>query len=157
VIVFIARIAAEGKGQPLPARFCPACQLNALIGHGWRQRQAHDADQERIWVHRGICKECGRTVTFLPEMLVPGGHYSLRARQQAEQLATMDETRSVEECIPTCAHPERSADPSTVRRWFQRRVIGLGLKILWRFSPLPTLFAWDWKAARRILIAEPDS
>jgi len=96
-------------------------------------------------------------VTFLPEWLVPGGHYSLHARQQAERLITTQQAHSVEACIPESADPERSADPSTVRRWFQRRLMGLWLKVIWRFLPLPTLFAWDWKAARRTLIPEPNS
>jgi hypothetical protein len=156
VIVFIARITAEGKRQWLPTRLCPACQLIGLIGHGWRWRQAHDASHSRIRIQRGICKRCDATVTFLPEWLVPGGHYSLHARQQAERLATQ-QACSVEECIPDSADPERSADPSTVRRWFHRRLMGLWWKIFWRFSPLPTLFAWDWKAGRRTLIPEPNS
>jgi hypothetical protein len=93
---------------------------------------------------------------MLPDWLVPGGHYSLAARQQAEHLATEQE-RPLEECVPDSADSERCADPSTVRRWLQLRLASLCLTILARWVPLPTLFAWDWKAARRILIPETNS
>jgi hypothetical protein len=92
---------------------------------------------------------------MLPDWLVPGGHYSLRARQQAVQLAS-EPSRTVEECIPDSADPNRSADPSTVRRWFQRRLESLRTSLTTGANP-PTLFACDWKAARRILIPETSS
>ena len=110
----------------------------------------------RIRIHRGICKLCDRTLTMLPDWLVPGGHYSLPARQQAAQRAS-EPHRPVEECIPDSADPNRSADPSTVRRWFQRRLESLWLSIHGRWTQPPTLLAWDWKAASRILIPETSS
>ena len=48
--------------------------------------------------------------------------------------------------------PDRIADASTIRRWFWRRIESLPL-VLWA----PTLPAWDWRAASRILIARPIS
>src|ERR1039457_4214453 len=114
--------------------FVPACQQVSVIGHGWRSRQAHDANHTKISIRRGICKLCDRTLTMLPDWLVPGGHYSLAARQQAEHLATEQE-RSLEECVPDSADSERCADPSTVRRWFQRRLASLCLTILARWAP----------------------
>ena len=93
---------------------------------------------------------------MLPDWLVPGGPYSLPARQQAAQLAS-EPQRPVEECIPDSADPNRSADPSTVRRWFQRRLVSLCLSLVGMWAHPPTLFAWDWKAARRILIPETNS
>jgi hypothetical protein len=137
-------------------RICPACQVASVIGHGWRSRQAHDANHTRIRIHRGICKLCSQTLTMLPDWLVPGGHYSLTARQQAEQLATAD-VRPIEECVPDSLDAERCADPSTVRRWLQRRCASLFRYLILRWPALPTLFAWDWKAARRTLIPEPNS
>ena len=137
-------------------RVCPVCQQVSVIGHGWRRRQAHDANHTWIRIQRGICKLCDRTLTMLPDWLVPGGHYSLSARQQAAQLASKPE-RAVEQCIPDSLDPERSADPSTVRRWFQRRRESLSLSRLERWVQTPTLFAWDWKAARRLLIPETNS
>jgi hypothetical protein len=93
---------------------------------------------------------------MLPDWLVPGGHYSLSARQQAGQLASVPR-RAVEQCVPDSADPDRSADPSTVRRWFQRRVESLWLSLAGRWAQPPTRFAWDWKAAGRILIPETSS
>lgn len=137
-------------------RICPACRAASVIGHGWRSRQAHDAIHTRIRIQRGICKLCHLTLTMLPDWLIPGGHYSLLARQQAAQLASEDD-RPVEQCIPNSADRDRSADPSTVRRWLSRRIDSLWLSVLGMRVQLPTLFAWDWKAASRILIPEANS
>lgn len=156
MIVFIAWNEAEGKPGEM-VRICPACRQDSVIGHGWRSRQAHDANHTQIRIHRGICKLCDRTLTMLPDWLVPGGHYSLAARQQAEHLATEQE-RPLEACVPDSIDPERCADPSTVGRWFQRRRQSLWRSIIMaKWAPPPTLFAWDWKAARRILIPETSS
>lgn len=89
---------------------------------------------------------------MLPRWLIPGGHYSWEARRQAEQLA-LEKDLPVEQCVPEMADPQRSVEPSTVRRWFRRRWESL-LVGLFLIAPPPTLFAWDWKAASRILIAE---
>lgn len=155
MIVFISWNDAEGKPRQM-VRICPACQQASVIGHGWRSRQAHDANHTRIRIHRGICKLCDRTLTMLPDWLVPGGHYSLPARQQAAQRASQPH-RPVEECIPDSADGNRLADPSTVRRWFQRRLESLWLSLSGRWTQPPTLFAWDWKAASRMLIPEISS
>ena len=137
-------------------RICPACRQDSVIGHGWRERQAHDANHTWIRIRRGICKLCARTLTMLPDWVVPGGHYSLLARQQAAHLAS-ESKRPVEECIPDSADEAHAADPSTVRRWLERRVESLRLSLAGMWAQPPTLFAWDWKAARRILIAETNS
>lgn len=155
MIVFIAWNHAEGKPGEM-VRICPACEQVSVIGHGWRSRQAHDAHHTQIRIHRGICKLCDLTLTMLPDWLVPGGHYSLAARQQAEHLAAEPE-RPLEQCVPDSAGEKRYADPSTVRRWFRRRLESLWLCLVGRWPQPPTLFAWDWKAARRILIPETNS
>ena len=155
MIVFIAWNDAEGKPGEM-MRVYLACQQVSVIGHGWRSRQAHDANHTWIRIHRGICKLCDLTLTMLPDWLVPGGHYSLAARQQAARLAS-EPARTVEQCVPESADGERFADPSTVRRWLQRRRESLERCLAGQWPPPPTLFAWDWKAARRMLIPEPDS
>lgn len=154
VIVFIPRSAAgcnPGRldGEWLP-RQCPACAAVAVIGHGRRRRQAHDGTHDWILVRRGICKLCGGTLTVLPGWCVPGAPYSLAARQQA--LAALAQGSSAEQAAPDCRDPDRLADASTVRRWFWRRIESLRF-LLWA----PTLLAWDWRAASRILFAEPTS
>jgi hypothetical protein len=130
--------------------------MDSVIGHGWRSRQAHDAIHTCIRIQRGICKLCRRTLTILPDWLIPGGHYSLLARQQAAVLASQPD-RPLEECIPGSADKDRSADPSTVRRWLLRRTESLWMGILGIWLYPPTLFAWDWKAARRTLVPETNS
>jgi hypothetical protein len=154
VIVFIPRSAAGCNSEVaerewLPRR-CPACSRETIIGHGRRRRQAHDGQHDWIRVRRGICKVCGGTVTVLPAGCVPGAAYSLPARQQA--LASVAQGCPAEQASPHCRDPDRIADGSTIRRWFWRRLASL----LW-FGWSPTLFAWDWRAAARTLIAEPVS
>jgi hypothetical protein len=155
VIVFIPWNDVEGKPSGM-VRLCPACQTDSVIGHGWRGRQAHDATHTEIRIQRGLCKLCRLTLTMLPDWLIPGGQYSLLARQQAADLA-IEQGLPAEKCIPEDADRDRLADPSTVRRWFRRRVVSLVLSVLKKRMQTPTLFAWDWKAASRTLIPEANS
>ena len=121
-----------------------------IIGHGRRRRPAHDGIHDWILVRRGICKLCGGTLTVLPGWCVPGASYSLLARQQA--LDRLGQGYSAEQAAPDCRDSNRIADPSTIRRWFWRRIESLRF-LAWT----PTLLAWDWRAASRILIAEASS
>jgi hypothetical protein len=141
-------------------RLCPLCQSDTIIGHGRRCRQAHDDQHDRIWVRRGICRPCGKTFTVLPNWLAPSGHFSVPCRQLAcERIAAGD---TAEQAAPYCKDAARLPDPSTVRRWAQRRLISLwcwikvGVKDQ-RFLQTPTILAWDLGALRRILPIEARS
>ena len=141
-------------------RQCPVCQRHTVIGHGRRLRLAHDDRHERIWARRGICLPCGKTFTILPEWLAPSGHFTLRCRQQAcESIAAGD---SIEQAAPHCKDPTRLPDPSTLRRWAQRRLASLwcwiksGVKGR-HFLRTPTILAWDLGALCRILPMEARS
>jgi hypothetical protein len=154
VIVFIPRSGDECKpgeadSEWLP-RQCPACRQIAIIGHGRRRRQAHDAIRDWIVVRRGLCKGCGSTLTVLPAVCVPGALYALAARRQA--LDRLAGGCPLEQAAPDGRDPDRIADASTIRRWFWRRIQSPRL-LNW----MPTVFAWDWRAVGRILIAEPIS
>jgi hypothetical protein len=122
----------------------------AVNGNGRRARFAHDQDHDRIRVRRGRCRRCGRTLTVLPARCIPGARYSLIARQQAMQ--RIADGMTVEQASPDCLEPDRLADPSTLRRWFRRRMESLAFVVY----PVATMFAWDWRAASRILIPEPN-
>jgi len=141
-------------------RLCPLCQDGTIIGHGRRLRQAHDDQHERIWIRRGICRPCGKTFTVLPNWLAPSAPFTLHCRQQAcDHIAAGDTS---ERAAPHCKDPTRLPDPSTVRRWAQRRLISVccwlkagvkGLHFLWT----PTILAWDLGALCRILPIEARS
>jgi hypothetical protein len=143
----------------LPRR-CPFCGDHTISGHGRRLRPAHDDRQERIWVRRGICGPCGKTFTILPDWLAPSGHYTLRCRQQAcERIAAGD---SAEQAAPFCKDPTRLPDPSTVRRWAQRRLLSLCCWIRvgargQHFLRTPTILVWDLGAFCRMLPIEARS
>ena len=143
----------------LPRR-CPICRDDTIIGHGRRLRQCHDNQHEGIWVRRGICAPCKKTFTVLPDWLAPAGHYSLRCRQEACE--RIDGGDSTEQAAPHCRDSTRLPDPSTVRRWAQRRLTTLwcwmkvGVKDQ-QFLLTPTILAWDWTSIRRILPIEARS
>ena len=161
-------LTARGERQHRPGvipldllpRRCPVCRNHTIIGHGRRLRQAHDDRHERIWVRRGFCRPCNQTFTVLPDWLAPSASFSLRCRQQAcEHIAA---GASVEQAAPDCKDPSRSPDPSTLRRWAQRRLLCV---FLWvkagavgqHFLRAPTILAWDFGALCRILPIEARS
>ena len=143
----------------LPRR-CPVCGNHTIIGHGRRLRPTHDDRHERIWVRRGICRPCAKTFTILPDWLAPSGLYSLHCRQQAcEQIAAGD---SAELAVPHCKDATRLPDPSTLRRWAQRRMLSLWCWIRagakgQHFLLTPTIVAWDLGELCRILPLEAKS
>src|SRR4051794_678181 len=76
-----------------------------------------------MWIRCGFCRQYNNTFTILPDWLVPFGHYSLRCRQQAcERIAAGE---SAEQATLHCKDPALLPDPSTLRRWVQRRVFSL--------------------------------
>jgi len=143
----------------LPRR-CPICQNDTIIGHGRRLRQSHDGRRDSIWVRRGVCEPCRKTFTILPDWLAPSAHYSLHCRQQAcDRIAAGD---SAEQAAPHCKDPTRLPDSSTVRRWVQRRLIGVWCWVrsgthAERLLRTPTILAWDLGAVCRILPIEARS
>ncbi len=99
-------------------------------------------------MRRGWCGGCERTLTVLPCGCVPGGHYSLVARQEAiERLAG---GAALEQAAPECRDADRVAAPATIRRWAWRRIESLlvGAALGWDWLRAPTLVVWDWRALR---------
>jgi hypothetical protein len=114
-------------------------------------------------VRRGRCRLCGKTFTILPSWSPPYAHYTLRCRQQAWD-AVCSDGAGWEQSAPLCKDAARLPDPSTLRRWASRRLVSLwyGAKAWLRglankFLQAPTILAWDWAAASRILLLEADS
>jgi hypothetical protein len=96
----------------------------------------------------------------LPDWLAPSGHYTLRCRQQSFERITAGD--SAEQAAPHCHDPTRLPDPSTVRRWVQRRLLSLWCWIQagavgQHFLQTPTIVAWDLSAFCRILPLEARS
>ena len=129
MILFIALPEAEDKIDPGCSRWncsrggvrCAAAIRSSAMDSGANRRTT--SDHEWIWVRRGICRPCSKTFTILPDWLAPSGHYSLRCRQQAcESIAAGN---SAEQAVPHCQDPSRLPDPSTVRRWAQRRLLSV--------------------------------
>ena len=135
----------------LPRR-CPVCQNETIIGHGCRLRQSHDSRRESICVRRGVCQPCGKTFTVLPEWLALSARYTLNCAAG----------ESVEQAAPHCKDPTRLPDASTLRRWAQRRLLSVCSWLMagaWgkHFLRTPTILAWDFGAACRILRIEASS
>jgi Domain of unknown function (DUF6431) len=108
---------AEATAE-LIIRRCPVCAQDSIIGHGRRQKQAHDERHDWITIRRGICRPCGKTITFLPVFSLPYSHYSLIARSEALRRYFV-EGCSWEAAAPPVKDPHRVADSSTLRRWFR--------------------------------------
>jgi Domain of unknown function (DUF6431) len=113
-----------------------------------------------MWIRRGFCRQCNNTFTILPHWLLPFGHYSLHSRQQAcERIAAGE---SAEQATLHCKDPARLPDPSTLRRWVQRRVFSL-----WSWARIaaaaeyffaaPTILVWDLSAFCHMLRLEAKS
>jgi hypothetical protein len=125
-IVFISLSAAQSKlnadwaeaSAEVIIRRCPVCSQDSIIGHGCRQKQAHDEHHDWITIRRGICRPCKKTITFLPVFSLPYSHYSLVARSEALRRYFV-EGCSWEAAAPPVKDPDRVADSSTLRRWFQ--------------------------------------
>jgi hypothetical protein len=92
---------------------------DSIVGHGRRRKQAHDEHHDWIRIRRGFCNRCGKTFTFLPLFSPPYSHYSLIARSEALRRHFV-EGCCWESAAPAVKDPNRAADPSTMRRWFQR-------------------------------------
>lgn len=142
----------------LPRR-CPICHSDTIVGHGRRRKQAHDDKHDWIWIRRGRCPRCKKTFTILPAWSPPSGHYSYHCRRQACEQSQPE---------PHCRDATRLPDDSTLRRWARRRLISIGTGIgMARRLPFgraaanifrtPTILAWDFPAAGRILRLEANS
>jgi hypothetical protein len=96
----------------------------------------------------------------LPDWLAPTATFTLHCRLQACERIAAGET--AEQAAPHCQDPARLPDPSSVRRWAQRRLVSLWCWIQAgvidrRFLSAPTILAWDLGAFRRILPIEARS
>lgn len=109
--------AAAYDPEWLPRR-CPACAEPAIIGHGRRRKQSHDAAHISIRVRRGWSKQCPVTVTVLPAWSLPYTHYSLAARAAALRRYPEDRL-PLEQTAPTVQDADRDEPRrSTCRRPF---------------------------------------
>jgi len=146
----------EPDWEWLPAK-CPACDGESMIGHGRRSKQAHAPDRDRIPVRRALCKLCEITCTILPAWSLPYTHYALETRQATVHNWMSGKPRN--EAAPVLKNPDRSPDAATVSRWSERRLEAFYATWEWVRKnllrlPLPTILAWDFRAALRILIPE---
>lgn len=63
---------------PRPER-CSSCgNQDSLIGHGYYPRKLKDGQgARRVWIKRWKCKECGKTMSVLPDFLLSFRHYGV--------------------------------------------------------------------------------
>jgi hypothetical protein len=123
-ILFIALSTEQGNPAPEWAlstadgllRSCPRCLRDSIFGHGRRDKQAHDENQDWIAIRRGICHLCGTTFTFRPWFSLPYTNYSLFARSEALRRRFVEQRRW-EDAAPAVQDPNRVADLSTLHRW----------------------------------------
>jgi hypothetical protein len=146
-------------GAEYLARQCPECASDSIIGHGRRQKQAHDEHHDWIQIRRGRCKLCGKTFTFLPLLSPPYCHYSLITRIQALE-CYFGEHCSLDMAAPLVKDPDRIPVVSTLRRWFcALDLLDLGDRISPRppESPPPPLPQGAFPFLRKTLQSAIDS
>jgi transposase-like protein len=139
-------------------RHCPFCDRDTMVGHGRRRKQAHDDKHDWIWVRRGRCPPCKKTFTVLPVWSPPYGHYSYECRQRACDAVAKGNP------APHCRDSTRLPDDSTLRHWCWRKFFSVLFGLVMSLWPVranlfraPTILAWDFPAANRILRLEANS
>jgi hypothetical protein len=87
-----------------------------LIGHGYYRRKAKGTDRAYfIWIKRWLCKICHRTLSMIPNFLLPYRHYLVQV-VQAVVAAFYENEQSWKRVTASCA---QDGTPSlrTMQRW----------------------------------------
>jgi len=96
---------------------CSHCgRKGCLIGHGYYRRKPRDQLRAyRLEIKRWRCKECGRTVSVLPEFLLCNRHYLLRVIEVvlALRFETMASWAAILEGLVGGGYPALR----TIQRW----------------------------------------
>ena len=96
---------------------CALCGGNGcLIGHGYYRRKTKGADRAYfIWIKRWLCKICHRTLSVIPNFLLPYRHYLVRVVQMVV-VAFYESEQSWKRVGETCTE-NGTPDLRTMQRW----------------------------------------
>jgi hypothetical protein len=96
---------------------CLLCGENGcLIGHGYYLRKVKGENQAYfIWIKRWLCKICRRTLSVIPNFLLPYRHYLVRVVQMVVA-AFYESEQSWKRVSETCAQ-DGTPDLRTMQRW----------------------------------------
>ncbi len=96
---------------------CPWCgQSGGLIGHGYYLRKAKgEQGVYLIWIKRWFCKFCRRTMSVIPNFLLPYRHY-LAQVVQAVVAAFYESEQSWKQLTASCAK-DGTPGLRTMQRW----------------------------------------
>ena len=96
---------------------CPWCGgKGGLIGHGYYQRKAKGEDQAYfVWIKRWFCKSCHRTLSVIPNFLLPYRHYLVKMIQ-AVVAAFYEREQHWKQIIETCSE-NGMPGLRTMQRW----------------------------------------
>ncbi len=111
---YLQWVVSERKNMVL---HCPSCSCLRLHGHDHYKRWAVTRSSlHRIPIHRWHCPRCQKTVSVLPDLLVPYGRFVNNLRERAVRLVVKGEALA--------AVPLKVSSPAvsvvsarTVRRW----------------------------------------
>ncbi len=98
----------------------PGCLLcggnGCLIGHGYYRRKAKGADQAYfIWIKRWFCKNCHRTLSMIPNFLLPYRHYLVQVVQAV--VATFYENEQSWKRVTASCAQDGTPGLRTMQRW----------------------------------------
>jgi len=109
----------------------PGCNCRDLHEHGcfWRTAVTKRRQFE-LPIYRWRCPVCGRTVSVLPDFLVPRGHFVTPVREAAIKRRQLGQSfkqiaKGVASAAIGCVHPK------TVKRWWMRHLAKAGDAALW--------------------------
>ena len=96
---------------------CAWCGGNGcLFRHGYYRRKAKGEKQAYfIWVKRWLCKICHRTLSMIPNFLLPYRHYLVRVVQMVV-VAFYESEQSWKRVLETCAE-NGTPGLRTMQRW----------------------------------------
>lgn len=83
----------------------------------------------RIPIYRWLCPDCGKTVSLLPDFLVPWARFTTWVREAA--MARKRQGRSFRSIAETVTLPIIGVSPTTVKRWWKHHTVNTASAALW--------------------------
>ncbi len=107
------------------------CNNRVLYEHGSYNRTAvFKHDQFKLPIYRWRCPQCGKTLSALPDFLVPGGHFATPIREAALKRRKSGESlKQIAKSVVTVK--AGSISTKTIKRWWKQHLDKAGEVTQW--------------------------
>ncbi|TCS66816.1 hypothetical protein EDD64_1561 [Effusibacillus lacus] len=110
----------HGKGQPNLYIHCPHCH-RIMNKHGCYKRTVATKHQAiQVPIYRWYCTECRKTLTVLPDFLIPWARFATTVRESA--IVRRLQGLSLSQIIQGVASFAVGISAATVKRWWKRHL-----------------------------------